>query len=323
MTIRHSIIIPTHNRALCLERAIRSVFRQRGVRDLELIIVDDGSTDNTHDVVDSLRMNAPNHMQFHYLHIPHSGVSTARNHGVESAHGEWIHFLDSDDEWLETKISQQIEFLEKNPEIRIVQSEEIWIRSGVRVNPKNKHKKPQGYIFPQSLELCCITPSSVCIHRNLWSLVGSFDPELFACEDYDYWLRVSSVENVGLVSDYGLIRYGGHSDQLSAKYPVMDRFRVYSILKNGRDWTGTQQNLALNWMSHRLEIIQNGFSKRKKDSQILEQIQNWVKTNRDFPQLASDSRGLVGPKRELASWQFSNEEFAHWKGFLFSNTEWL
>lgn len=129
-----SIIIPTFNRSALLKRALISVYQQT-FSDFEVIIVDDGSTDDTANMI---RQEFPD---AHYYYQLNEGVSSARNKGLDVAKGEWIAFLDSDDEWLPKKLEKQLALLEQNPAEKICHTEEIWIRNGVRVNQMKKHKK--------------------------------------------------------------------------------------------------------------------------------------------------------------------------------------
>ncbi len=135
-----SVIIPTYNRKERLEKAVRSVLGQKDVP-FELIIIDDGSTDGTAEMVQN------NFPQARYLYQSNQGPSTARNRGIEIASGEWIAFLDSDDEWMPAKLPDQLAFFQINPGYKIHQTEELWIRNGRRVNPMKKHKKYGGWIF--------------------------------------------------------------------------------------------------------------------------------------------------------------------------------
>ncbi len=130
-----SVIIPTYNRGWIIKEAIDSVLAQDYVN-YELIVVDDGSTDNTHDILNSYQNN------FLILRQNNKGVSSARNRGLAAASGHFVAFLDSDDIWLPQKLSQQVDFFHSNPDALICQTEEIWIRNNVRVNPKKRHKKP-------------------------------------------------------------------------------------------------------------------------------------------------------------------------------------
>lgn len=260
-----SVIIPVYNRSGLLRRALKSVLNQT-YKNLEVVIVDDGSDDGI-DVNDSIKRYDG---RFLLVRQPENlGVSSARNAGFEQSRGEWIAFLDSDDEWHRDKVSRQVEWLEKNPGFRIVQTREIWIRRGVRVNPPRTHEKIGGEIFKESLERCMITPSSVMLERGLFKEAGGFNEALPACEDYDLWLRIAGRWPVGLVDDYLLIRYGGHPDQLSSTVPVLDRFRVKAlldILKAG--WlTKKQVELVRKVLGKKARIVANGYRKREKEEE--------------------------------------------------------
>ncbi|HOE68605.1 MAG TPA: glycosyltransferase family A protein [Candidatus Omnitrophota bacterium] len=252
-----SVIIPFYNRAHVLPRAVDSVLAQRGCN-FELILVDDGSTDaatpghgaqstkygekatGRHTV-----LRAPHSVPVRWISQSNKGPSAARNLGIRHAHGKWIAFLDSDDEWKPGKLKAQMKFFEENPDYRICQTEEIWVRNGVRVNPMKKHKKYGGWIFEKCLPLCVVSPSAVMMHRTLLDEIGLFDESLPACEDYDLWLRIASRYPVGLIEKPYLIKYGGHADQRSREFPAMDRFRIRSLVKLLREGFLTpEQTLA-------------------------------------------------------------------------------
>lgn len=220
---RVSVVIPVYNRAPFVKYAVDSVLMQ-DYHDVELIVVDDGSTDETP------RILASYGGAIRLLQQENQGVSAARNHGVAAAGGCFIAFLDSDDRWLPGKLSRQAAYMTHHPEVQICQTEEIWIRNGARVNPRNRHRKPSGWIFEQSLALCLVSPSAVMMTRILWDELGGFDTSLPACEDYDLWLRVSARHPVHLLPDTLIEKYGGHSDQLS-RMPALDRYRIQAICK--------------------------------------------------------------------------------------------
>ncbi|NOQ64484.1 MAG: glycosyltransferase, partial [Methyloprofundus sp.] len=159
-----SLIIPTYNRCASLRRALASVLQQSLLPD-EIIVVDDGSTDTT------ANMLATEFPQVIYIAQENTGVSAARNAGIRLAKGEWLAFLDSDDTWLAQKLAIQVSALNASDGLKICHTEEIWIRDGVRVNAMNKHKKTGGWIFKHCLPLCAMSPSSIMIHRSVFDEV--------------------------------------------------------------------------------------------------------------------------------------------------------
>lgn len=219
-----SVIIPTHNRWPSLRKTLDSVVLQTEA-DFEVILVDDGSTDAT---AQEVRNHYPTVKLIKKIH---EGPSSARNAGIKYSSGEWIAFLDSDDFWLPGKLKAQLDYFKSNPGLKIAQTEEIWIRNGVRVNPMKKHQKFSGWIYEKCLPLCIISPSAVMIHREIFNEVGLFDENLLACEDYDLWLRIANRYEVGLIPIPYLKKFGGHPDQQSHKFPVMDRFRLKALAK--------------------------------------------------------------------------------------------
>jgi len=255
-----SVIIPTFNRSEKLVRAVESVISQH-YNPLEILVVDDGSTDTTYK--DLLKFGK----SITYIRLnKNSGVSVARNTGINNATAPWIAFLDSDDYWLKDKLHIQMAFIRNNPETIACQTDEIWIRNGTRVNPKIKHNKPSGYIFHQSLKLCLVSPSSVLIKKSVFSETGMFDESLPAAEDYDLWLRISCRYPIYLIDKKLIIKEGGHHDQLSKKFHAMDRFRIASITKliQSGVLSLNQKNAALNELKHKCSIYAHGCLKRGK-----------------------------------------------------------
>ena len=210
-----SVVIPTFNRRTFLERAIESVEKQV-YKNFEIIVVDDGSTDET-----SSFLKLSQHKSIHLTQ--NSGVSYARNKGVESAQGDYICFLDSDDYWLPHKLQLQTELINKD-KLRWGHGEEIWVRNGVRVNQKLKHKKGGGDQFIPSLSLCLISPSTVMIEKELFLEHGGFGEKFTVCEDYDLWLRLLIDNPVSFVDTPVIEKHAGHADQLSYKYFAMDKY---------------------------------------------------------------------------------------------------
>lgn len=257
-----SIVIPVFNRAWCLEATLQSIHDQT-FQNFEVIVVDDGSTDETQALL----------RQFAGLRIhrweDNRGVSAARNQGIQMARGEWICFLDSDDRWVANKLQVQMDWMQAHPECPASYTDEIWIRNGVRVNPKNKHRKYSGEIFRHCLPLCIISPSSIMMRASVLEEIGGFDTDLAACEDYDLWLRLASRYPVDFIAEKLIVKVGGHPDQLSHKYRGMDRFRVYAlekILKQGV--LSTQQRVwVLEMLIEKCSILNLGYSNRGKQEE--------------------------------------------------------
>lgn len=258
-----SVIIPTYNRGRIVKEAIDSVLAQN-FTDFELIVVDDGSTDNTQDILSSYKKDII------VFHQENKGVSSARNRGIVSASGQFIAFLDSDDLWLPKKLSIHVNFFNANPHALICQTEEKWLRNGIRVNPKKRHKKLSGDIFEHSLYLCLVSPSAVMIKRSLFEKTGMFDESLPACEDYDMWLRVSSRYPVYLIDTQLIIKRGGHADQLS-RSSGLDRYRIQSLKKiiESNLLTDEQEKIAFKVLKEKCDIYANGCLKRGRKEKAL------------------------------------------------------
>ena len=257
-----SVIIPTYNRAFRLRNALRSIYAQT-FKPKEVLVVDDGSTDETGEMIQS------EFPQVRYIPTESKGVSHARNIGIRASKGQWIALLDSDDEWLPGKLAAQAGLINRNPGYRICHTEEIWIRHGVRVNQMDKHRKSGGMIFQNCLPLCVISPSSVMIQRSLLDEIGLFDEKLIVCEDYDLWLRICAREPVLFVEEPQITKYGGHDDQLSQQHWGMDRFRIKAlekIIRHGRLGNEDRQ-AAIEVLIQKSRIMANGAEKRGKMEQ--------------------------------------------------------
>lgn len=258
-----SVVIPTFNRRTLVREAVASVCSQGGVA-YEVVVVDDGSSDDT-----AVALRAEFGRRIDVLRTANRGVAAARNAGVERCHGDLIAFLDSDDLWLPDKLATQVSFFAAHPEVQICQTDEVWVRNGVRVNPRTRHRKPSGDIFEPSLHLCLVSPSAVMLRRSLFENVGGFDESLPACEDYDLWLRILRDTPVWLIDRPLVVKRGGHADQLSRRFWGMDRFRVASLLRllsdgtlSGRRRTATECVLA-----EKCAILANGAARRGRSDE--------------------------------------------------------
>lgn len=186
---RVSVTIPTFNCARFLGRAIDSALAQT-YSDYEIIVVDDGSTDETRDVVDRYGTKAQ------YVYQPNRGLSSARNLTLSKASGELIAYLDADDMWYPHKLERQVSFLDSHKECGLVHSDvttiDEWdgvIRS--RNNHETQRKVPQGYCLMDLLKLCHIQILTVVERRDCIERVGKFDERLPVAQDYLHWVSVA------------------------------------------------------------------------------------------------------------------------------------
>ena len=265
-----SVVIPTFNREGFIKQCVVSVLQQSKKPD-EVIVVDDGSSDKTWDVLRVLGFSdsKDERNSLRYIFQRNKGVSAARNLGIKAAKYGYIALLDSDDLWLEKKLEKQISSLEsQSTRYRLSHTNEIWVRNGVRVNAGLKHEKRGGDIFIQCLKLCCISPSSSLFDRSVFDDFGFFDENLPACEDYDFWLRFCAFEDVHFVNEYLVIKNGGHDQQLSKKHWGMDRFRVTALEKllKDRRLSEFKRKETIQELIFRLQVLIDGGRKRKKDA---------------------------------------------------------
>ena len=197
-----SVIIPTFNRAKILPKAIDSVLQQT-YKDYEIVVIDDGSTDDTKEVL--MRYGD----KIIYRFQENKGISSARNRGIEIARGRYIALLDSDDYWLPEKLEKQVACFQKNPSYRMVATR----CSSFKVDgnftssePKEEIKKKSrsgksGWIYKELFYKNFIRTSSVLIEQECFKKIGTFDETLYCCNDVDMWIRIAKEYEVGFIND--------------------------------------------------------------------------------------------------------------------------
>ncbi len=219
-----SVVIPTFNREDFVQRAINSVLNQTVSVD-EIIIVDDGSSDNTREVLEK-------NSSIRYIYQENSGVSSARNKGIFKAKNDWIAFLDSDDIWCEEKIEKQIQLHHQNNSILISHTDELWNRNNKIIKQKYHQLKPSGFCFLDNIPSCKIGPSTTLLHKSILKDVGYFDEKLIVCEDYDLWLRILLKYELGYLDEKLTTKYAGHDNQLSFSTFAIDKYRIQALEKH-------------------------------------------------------------------------------------------
>ena len=248
-----------------MTEAVDSVLGQ-SYTDYELLVIDDGSTDDT-----ANRLAAYGDRVYLYRQ-ENQGASSSRNIGIRHARGQYIAFLDSDDLWLKDKLQTQMDLVARDSQVKICYTEEIWIRRGIRVNPKRKHRKYSGWILEKMLPLCIVSPSSVLIAREVFEQVGLFDVSLPVCEDYDLWLRIGLHYPIVLIDRPLIVKRGGHDDQLSRNFWGLDQYRVPALQKLlAHDHLDDQiRAAAIACLQKKCQILATGCLKRGKSAEARE-----------------------------------------------------
>jgi len=244
-----SVVIPTFNRAEFILHAIKSVQNQ-SVHVKEIIVVDDGSTDKTKELLKDENIT--------YIYQENRGVSKARNRGIKEAKHEWIAFLDSDDTWHKEKIKEHVSLHVNSPELKASFSDEIWVRNGKIIN-KKKHLKKEEPTFINSLRLCKIGVSTFFVHKSIFEKVGLFDENLKVCEDYDLWLRILREHKIKFINKELITKQAGHDNQLSFTTPLIDSYRLKALKKHLKCVFYEE---VLKEIDYKEKILQNGAKKR-------------------------------------------------------------
>lgn len=224
-----SVIIPTYNRDYSIITAVNSVLAQ-SYTSIEVIVVDDGSTDNTENLIKNY------HEKVTYLYKDNGGVSSARNYGIQYSKGDLIAFLDSDDIWTLCKIEKQVSWLNQNRDYGMVLTDVYMVDSSGMMNEKSNRRlafPDDGYILDKVLLKPSLIPSSILVRRSVLDDVGFFDENLKTAEDLDLHLRIAFKYKIGLITEpLVYILKGGEG--LSQTYSTYEDyvFVIEKFLKN-------------------------------------------------------------------------------------------
>jgi glycosyltransferase involved in cell wall biosynthesis len=228
---RVSVIIPAYNSARYLLDAIDSVFAQT-YKDLEVIVIDDGSTDNTKEILE------PYMDRIIFLQQANSGPSKARNLGIQRSSGEYLAFLDADDIWYPEKMERQIGMFLENPQYMLVHSNAL-VKAEDNSQPDkfwfdSKKRVKSGKVFSDLLAECFIILSSVIIKRQCLDKTGIFDTNVEPWEGYDLWLRFAYSYQIGFISNPLFVRrlhssnlfYSNLSREILGYIKIMEKWEV-------------------------------------------------------------------------------------------------
>ena len=208
-----STIIPTYNCESYIKETLESVLSQT-YKDIELIVVDDGSTDRTREIIESFKPRLK-----YILQDKNTGPSAARNKGIEQAKGKYIAFLDHDDVWMPNKIEEQIKLLESNKkDVALVYSDGYNVTpSGSQVSALFDITKPhRGFVFEELLSDNFIPTSSVVVKKEILREVGRFNERFLISQDFDLYLRIAECHKIDFV-DLPLFKHRIYPDSASSK----------------------------------------------------------------------------------------------------------
>lgn len=252
-----SVVVPTFDRAALLAEAVASVLAQ-SYWPLELVVVDDGSTDDT-------ERQFSTRGDLRYLRIAHTAMpGRVRNAGVEAAAGNLIAFLDSDDLWLPHKLQRQVAAMATD-KVALHHTRERWLRHGRTVSQHRQQHTRKGDLFPASLRKCVIGPSTVLLHRSALNAVGGFREDIQIAEDYELWLRLTARYRVGYLDEALTIKRAGHGDQLSERHGHIELFRLralHALLTGKWPEDGAQRRAAHMELARKACIYAGGCAKR-------------------------------------------------------------
>ena len=211
-----TVIVPSYNSRAFVTAAVDSVLSQ-SYPNVELIVVDDGSTDDTKQVLENYGD------KIRYLFKTNGGVSLARNFGIEQARGEYVAFLDADDSWLPEKLEKQIEAINSSPNAGAAHTSFYLGNQNLEIVGKRKPLRSIRNVLEDLFFVGNVigTPSSVVAKKSIFEEIGGFDPELSQCADWDMWIKLALKTDFAFV-DEPLIIYRQHDGNMSKNARLLE-----------------------------------------------------------------------------------------------------
>jgi glycosyltransferase involved in cell wall biosynthesis len=264
-----SVIIPTYNTEKFIGEALNSVFSQ-SYRPIEVIVVDDGSTDNTEDIVKNYqtsKTSKTNETNLIYIYQENGGRASARNTGIRAARGKYVAFLDSDDLWTPGKVKKQVGIMEENKDIDFLFGDKQRFSDNGRIITSSMFKK-QSYdkdffgdslfvrdSYRKLLRANFIPTGTVMMRSGCFDITGFFDEGIYA-EDYEFWLRAALFINMAYANELWELerdREGSGSKNLKAVYLS----KISSLEKHEREFNDIQKKLNIDFNSTICEHYRN------------------------------------------------------------------
>jgi len=299
-----SVIIPTYNRAHLIARAIQSVLNQT-YQDFEIIVVDDGSTDNTEEVVKGFNDGRIRYIQ----HEKNKGEAAARNTGIKAARGEYIASQDSDDEWLPEKLRKQMEvFKSASSRVGVVYTGFWRIKDNKKVyTPSSNIKPKEGDIHKNLLKENFIGTPVTLIKKECFHKVGMFNETLPHLVDWEIWIRISKYYQFRCIDEPLLISYYT-PDSISADRNALVRARKFILDKYFEDIKKDKRVLA----NHYLSISAILWANRE----FQEGESYFAKALRTYPDINKDKKLLSKYYFGIGINLCSNDDFRNWRNYL-------
>ena len=280
---RVSVVVPTYNRCDCLMEMLRSALDQT-FRDLEILVVDDGSTDGS--AIEVLRQLGPDpdraetlwrqhvaaatgpigfsfwteEIPLQYLYQPNRGIGAARNRGLQSAHGEYVAFLEPDHRWDSHHLDRQLAFFARNENAWIAHGRLVAERSARAHGKRKAVRSPTPISFEEVVAGDALRTSAIVARKQCLDAHGGFDENLPACEDYDLWIRIAAHVPIHLVPE-ALVRVKAAPVVSSWS---LDRYRVYALEKAYQrgHLNSSQRHRVADELVARCDVLVEGYRKR-------------------------------------------------------------
>ncbi|MBD2103241.1 glycosyltransferase [Leptolyngbya sp. FACHB-261] len=321
-----SVIVPAYNAEQTISETIQSV-QQQTFTDFELIVINDGSTDKTLDILEQIQ--DPRLKIFTYAN---AGLPMARNRGIGIATGEFITFIDADDLWVPDKLELQLMAIQKSPEIGAAYSWTAFIDAAGRFLYAREPIFLEGDIYPHLLVKNFISNgSNILVRRRVVECAGRFEPTLKSAEDWDYYLRLASRCQFAVVPKYQIL-YRQSSQSMTSKVDVMEKYNLQVIERAFQSAPLELQYLKKCSLANTYRYIAQLYSTHALNSQSIKQasqrLQMAIRLNPDLLmerktqrlalrlgllqllpyQLASDWVGFLGKHFPTAASQVLSEE---------------
>lgn len=275
-----SVVVPAYNAQQTILETISSVLQQN-FSDFELIVINDGSTDKTLELLETVQDS-----RLKVYSYPNGGLPTARNRGINCAQGEFISFIDADDLWTPDKLELQLKALQQNPQAGVAYSWTICMGNNGNSFHPGVTESFQGNVYPNLLVGNMIASgSNVLIRKEAIESVGYFDESLKSCEDWDYWLRLAPKWDFVVVPKPQII-YRLSSGAMSSKLDVMEKYQMKVLERAFTSAPSELQYLKNQGFSYiYLLMTRLCLTRTNNEKSVAQAAQNLWKAIRLYPQI--------------------------------------